>query len=80
VKVFSVFHVTRKSKLLPTIPSNGNVQNLERKVLWFLLRKVWLPFVTKMGRILQISKKWDNCSHHDPTHEANVDLSLEIEI
>jgi hypothetical protein len=28
VKVFSMFHVTRKSKLLPTIPSNGNVQNL----------------------------------------------------
>jgi hypothetical protein len=34
----------------------------------------------KMGRILQIAKKWDNCSHHDPTHEANVDLSLEIMI
>jgi hypothetical protein len=34
----------------------------------------------KIGRILEIAKKCDNSSHHDPTHEANVDLSLEIMI
>jgi hypothetical protein len=28
VKVFSMIYVTRKSKLLPKFPSNGNVQNL----------------------------------------------------